>query len=72
MNGQRELDLKLLSVNQVAELLGVKVSTLYAWRLRRKNLPFVRCGRSLRIPAGAVQDFVRRNTIPPSEDRDGQ
>jgi excisionase family DNA binding protein len=37
--------------------------------LRRKNLPFVRCGRAVRIPAEAVAEFIERNTIPAREPR---
>lgn len=54
----------MLTVAQAAELLGLKESTLRAWLLHRKNLPFVRCGRAVRIPAAAVAEFIERNTVP--------
>lgn len=62
------LTVRLLTVSQAAEILGVKVSTIRAWLLRRK-LPRVNCGRAVRIPAEAVTKFVERNTIPAKEDR---
>jgi len=63
---------KLLSIKEASELLGLKPATLRAWQSRRKNLPFVRCGRAVRIPAEAVERFIERNTIPAREPRDGR
>jgi excisionase family DNA binding protein len=60
---------RLLSVKETAERLGLKPATIRAWLLRRKNLPFVRCGRAVRVPAEAVEKFVSENTIPAREPR---
>lgn len=60
---------RLLSVQETAERLGLKPATIRAWLLRRKNLPFVRCGRAVRIPAEAVERFVNQNTVPVREGR---
>jgi len=59
---------KLLTVKQSAELLGLKVSTIRAWLAKRK-LPRVNCGRAVRIPAEAVEQFIESNTIPAKEER---
>jgi excisionase family DNA binding protein len=64
---RRAVEKGLLTVNQAAELLGLKASTIRAWLLRRKNLSFVRCGRSVRISVDAVDEFIRRNTVPARE-----
>lgn len=61
-------DQRLLNTRQVAERLGLKESTIRAWILRRK-LPYVRCGRSVRVAAKAVDEFVDRNTIPAKEEQ---
>jgi excisionase family DNA binding protein len=53
----------LLRVHEVAELLGLSVSTVRAW-LRRGKLPRVSCGRAVRVPAAAVREFIEVNTIP--------
>jgi excisionase family DNA binding protein len=53
----------LLSVDEAANALGLKPATLRAWLVRRK-LPRVNCGRAVRIPAAAIQEFIERNTIP--------
>jgi excisionase family DNA binding protein len=58
----------LLTVSETAEALNLKAATIRAWLLRRK-LPRVNCGRSVRIPAQAIEDFVRQNTIPAREER---
>jgi len=57
---------KLLNVVEAAEVLALKPSTVRAWILRRK-LPVVHCGRAVRIPLAALEDFIRRNTVPPRE-----
>lgn len=59
---------KLLSVAEAAEALGLKPATIRAWLLRRK-LPRVNCGRAVRIPAEAIAEFIKRNTIPAREPR---
>ena len=55
---------QLLSVQETAERLGLKPATIRAWLLRRKNLPFVRCGRAVRVPLEAIEQFITENTIP--------
>jgi excisionase family DNA binding protein len=58
----------LLTVAETAEALNLKISTVRAWLAKRK-LPRVNCGRSVRIPAQAIVDFIERNTIPAKEAR---
>lgn len=60
---------KLLTVTQAAAELGLKPATIRAWKLRKKNLPFVRCGRAVRVPAEAIAQFIERNTIPAKDDQ---
>jgi excisionase family DNA binding protein len=54
---------KLLSVNEAATALGLKSATIRAWLLRRQLL-FVRCGRSVRIPQSVIDEFITKNTVP--------
>jgi excisionase family DNA binding protein len=58
----------LLTVAETAEALNLKISTVRAWLAKRK-LPRVNCGRSVRIPAQAIAEFIERNTIPAKEAR---
>lgn len=61
--------MRLLRVEEAAELLNVKPSTIRAWLLRRK-LPKVRVGaRSIRIPRDFLEKMVVENTIPAREVR---
>ncbi len=59
---------QLLSVQEAANALGLKPSTIRAWLLRRK-LARVNCGRAVRIPAKAIAEFIEKNTIPAKEER---
>jgi excisionase family DNA binding protein len=59
---------KLLSVTEAADALALKPATIRAWLLRRK-LPRVNCGRAVRIPADAIERFIRENTIPAKDQR---
>lgn len=58
----------LLTVAEAAEALNLKNSTVRAW-LAKRRLPRVNCGRSVRIPAAAIAEFIERNTIPAREPR---
>jgi excisionase family DNA binding protein len=58
----------LIDVKQAATLLGLKVSTIRAW-IAQRRLPYVKCGRAVRIPADAIAQFIERNTVPSREER---
>jgi predicted DNA-binding transcriptional regulator AlpA len=48
---------------EVAELLGLSVATLRAWRHRGKGPRFLRLGRSVRYLPSDVADFVRASAV---------
>ena len=57
----------LLRVEEAAQLLNVRPSTIRAWLLRRK-LPKVRVGdRAVRIPLEALEKLITENTVPAKE-----
>lgn len=58
---------RLLTCTEVAQELGLKEPTIRVWIARRK-LPSVKLGRSVRVPAEAVEDLIRASTIPARED----
>jgi excisionase family DNA binding protein len=62
----RNMQNNLLKVSEVAQRLGIKEGTVRLWLSMRK-LPRVQCGRSVRVPAEAVDQFIERNTIPARE-----
>ncbi|MFB6945362.1 excisionase family DNA-binding protein [Streptomyces sp. NPDC060286] len=55
---------RLLSVDQVAELLGTTVR--FPRRLiEERRITFVKVGRHVRIPEAAVAAFITANTVEP-------
>jgi excisionase family DNA binding protein len=58
---------RLLKPAEVAEILGIKIKTLYQWKLRRINLPFVKVGKSLRVDQKDLHDFIENQKINPSK-----
>jgi excisionase family DNA binding protein len=55
---------RLLTLEEAARILGLKVATLRAWRLTRQ-IPFVRVGtRAIRVPSSAVRQILEEGRIP--------
>jgi len=54
---------RALTEREVAELLGLSVATLRAWRHRGKGPRFLRLGRSVRYLPADVADFVRASAV---------
>lgn len=52
----------LLDVEDVADRLGIGVTKVYDL-MRRRELSFVKIGRSTRIELAAIQDYIDRNRI---------
>lgn len=60
---------ELFRVEEAAEFLNAKPSTIRAWLLRRK-LPRVRVGeRCVRIPREALDKLIAEGTVPVRERR---
>jgi len=56
---------KLLSIKQSAEILGINPKTLYQWKWLKKNLPFIKVGKSLRISEKDLMDFIEKRRKMP-------
>ena len=54
---------RALTEREVADLLGLSVATLRAWRHRGKGPRFLRLGRSVRYLPSDVDDFVRASAV---------
>ena len=54
---------RALTEREVAELLGLSVATLRAWRHRVKGPRFLRLGRSVRYLPADLADFVRASAV---------
>jgi excisionase family DNA binding protein len=59
---------RALTEREVAELLGLSVATLRAWRHRGKGPRFLRLGRSVRYLRCDVEDFVRASAVDTKAD----
>ncbi len=56
----RPLEKELLSAEDVAELMGVKESTIWRW-CREGNLPCLKVGKHWRVRREALEAFLRRS-----------
>lgn len=59
INGMEQRD-RLLTVQELAEYLGVPVATLYQWRYRREGPKGFRVGRHLRYRWSEIEAWVER------------
>lgn len=60
--------MRLLTVKETAERLGMKPATIRLWIALRK-LGHVKLSRAVRIPESEVDRMIRENTIPAREPR---
>jgi excisionase family DNA binding protein len=51
---------KLLTISEVAEMLGVPVATLYGWRYRGEGPSGYRIGRHVRYRRAKVEAWLER------------
>jgi predicted DNA-binding transcriptional regulator AlpA len=51
---------------EAARILGMKVSTLRAWRLRNRGPRYVKFGRAVRYLPSELEHYVQANTIETS------
>lgn len=59
------MDSELLTLAEAAKLLRLRVSTLRAWHLLRKNLSFCKVGGRVLIRRVDVDSFIQRSLIKP-------
>lgn len=57
-----QLEWKLLTPGQVADMLAIPVTTLARWRNERRELPWVKVGRVVRYRPEDVQRWVNDHT----------
>ncbi len=53
---------QLLTPKEAAQLLGVKVNTLYIWALQRK-VPSIKLGRCRRFDEDELIALIKRNRV---------
>lgn len=52
---------KLLNAKEVAEILGVEISTIYDW-VYRKKIEHIKIGKLLRFNPETLQDYINNHT----------
>lgn len=57
---------RLLTIDDVADLLGVPKSTLYGWRSRGEGPVSLRVGRHVRYEPADVQAWIESRKVPAS------
>ncbi len=57
------MPVKLLTVKEASNQLGVSERSLWSWIYERR-LETVRLGRCVRLRQSVIDDFVQRGTVP--------
>lgn len=52
---------KLLTCKEVAEILGVKLSTIYKWT-HMHQIPYVKIGKLLRFQSKVIEQWISENS----------
>jgi len=55
----------LLNAKQIAEILNVSKPQVFLM-IRRGDFPVVRMGRLVRVRLSAIEDYIIKQTLPPS------
>jgi excisionase family DNA binding protein len=56
---------RALTDNEAAQYLGLKVSTLRAWRLKDRGPRYVRLGTAIRYLVADLDAYTAKNTVSP-------
>jgi len=60
--------MKLISVDEVAKLLGCTRHTVYNY-CRAKKIPYVKLGRYIRIPEEGLAEVIEKNMVRAKEQK---
>ena len=62
----KEITHQCLTEREVSSRTGLSLSTLRAHRFKRKGLPYIKIGRSVRYRAQDLETFLLEHRIAPS------
>jgi len=51
---------RLLTIKEIAKILSIRPKTIYQWKWLKKNLTFVKIGRSLRVSERDLIEFIKK------------
>ena len=63
---------RLLTIKEIAKILSIRPKTIYQWKWLKKNLTFIKIGRSLRVSEIDLIEFIKKGkkqTIDCSEQK---
>ncbi|MGB3342171.1 MAG: helix-turn-helix domain-containing protein [bacterium] len=52
--------MKLMTIEQLSELISVKKKTIYDWT-HKGLIPYIKLGRLLRFDAGKIEKWIKNN-----------
>lgn len=55
---------RLISVPELSEMIGVKVSTLYEW-VSKKSIPYVKVGRLTKFDEAKIDKWIVERSVEP-------
>ena len=54
--------MKLLTVEEIAELFQTSTSTIYRW-VHKREIPFVKLGGKLRFLQNEIEEYIKKNSV---------
>lgn len=60
--------MKLLRIEEAADILGIKVSSLYQ-KVWRREIEYVKLGRNVRFRSDSIERMIEDSTVPALEAR---
>ena len=54
--------MKLMDINQLAEMLNVKKKTIYDW-VHKDLIPYVKLGRLLRFDPNDIEQWIKKRRV---------
>lgn len=57
---------KLIDINELSELTGISVSTLYSW-VSQKRIPHIKIGRMVRFRMDEIDRWLSSQEVPARE-----
>lgn len=55
-----------MTIKQAAEYMAISVTSLYS-KVFRREIPFVKIGRSVRFDVRSLDEFINRKRVAPQE-----
>ena len=53
---------RLINIQELSELTGLSMSTLYSW-VSQRRIPFVKCGRLTKFDLERINDWIEESSV---------